>query len=48
MKVLIVDDSAIVRRAIERHLRSGKVREILQAATAARPSSCSSSTGRTS
>jgi two-component system chemotaxis response regulator CheY len=31
MKLLIVDDSAIVRRAIERHLRANGVTEVLQA-----------------
>lgn len=31
MKLLIVDDSSIVRRAIERHLRANGVTEVLQA-----------------
>ncbi len=32
MKLLIVDDSSIVRRTIERHIHSERIREIYQAA----------------
>jgi len=33
MKLLIVDDSSVVRRAIERDLESGEIKEVDQAAT---------------
>ena len=33
MKLLIVDDSSVVRRAIERDLESGQITEVEQAAT---------------
>ncbi|MCC6353891.1 MAG: response regulator [Verrucomicrobiae bacterium] len=31
MKLLIVDDSSVVRRAIQRHLETGRVTEVLEA-----------------